>query len=335
MKKTLILFLSFFIPISNAYSMTRAISAIRPYNFGMIQKSITQSEIYPKIATIAPALCNNYQEKSHFNKNDSPYKILGIDRNANQEAIKKAYKSLSLQYHPDTAQYTKADAHEDMSYINAAYEAALSENEAQKNNRKSAIGKRAIILMIALILMELNCLDYISDAPITPTSVLTGNNVQFLNYNHFNNGNGKLGTKRFFGFHNITVNIPGYEPVSLFKDDETEYPENFTLLNKFLSKDNKLTQRWAAIKWILPLSMAFKVENNQLIVKSSIYPWKIATRYLQSTKIPLTPNGEKINHDTINLTVNGRTVVVNPQQVTRLNNSLFRIFTNHNSGLFF
>ena len=34
-------------------------------------------------------------------KNKDLYKILGIDRNASDNEIKKAYKKLALRYHPD------------------------------------------------------------------------------------------------------------------------------------------------------------------------------------------------------------------------------------------
>ena len=30
-----------------------------------------------------------------------PYSVLGVDRNASEEEIKKAYKALSRRYHPD------------------------------------------------------------------------------------------------------------------------------------------------------------------------------------------------------------------------------------------
>lgn len=57
------------------------------------------------------------------------YKILGIDKNASQDEIKKAYKKLALKYHPD--RYTGADANERMSEINEAYD-TLSDPEKRK-----------------------------------------------------------------------------------------------------------------------------------------------------------------------------------------------------------
>ena len=50
-----------------------------------------------------------------------PYKILGVDRNATHEDIKKAYRSLSLKLHPDKNQ-GKPEAESIYKSINAAYE---------------------------------------------------------------------------------------------------------------------------------------------------------------------------------------------------------------------
>ncbi|VDO36673.1 unnamed protein product [Brugia timori] len=55
------------------------------------------------------------------------YKLLGVDRNASTDEIKKAYKKLALKYHPDRNPGNK-EAEEKFNEITAAYE-VLSDSE--------------------------------------------------------------------------------------------------------------------------------------------------------------------------------------------------------------
>ena len=50
-----------------------------------------------------------------------PYTVLGVDRNASAEEIKKAYRTLAKKYHPD-ANPNNPEAAEKMKEINAAYD---------------------------------------------------------------------------------------------------------------------------------------------------------------------------------------------------------------------
>lgn len=59
------------------------------------------------------------------------YAILGVDRNASADEIKKAYRKLALQYHPDKNRGDKA-AEEKFKQINEAY-AVLSDPEKRAN----------------------------------------------------------------------------------------------------------------------------------------------------------------------------------------------------------
>ena len=54
-----------------------------------------------------------------------PYSVLGVDQNASDEEIKKAYRELARKYHPDNYQNNPlADlAEEKMKEINEAYDA--------------------------------------------------------------------------------------------------------------------------------------------------------------------------------------------------------------------
>ena len=52
-----------------------------------------------------------------------PYRVLGVDPNATDEDIKKAYRDLARKYHPDryTDENLKRTAEEKMKEINEAY----------------------------------------------------------------------------------------------------------------------------------------------------------------------------------------------------------------------
>lgn len=60
------------------------------------------------------------------------YKILEVDRKASSEVIQKAYKALSMKYHPDRqASSDNAAAHNRMRSLNEAY-AVLSDPEKRR-----------------------------------------------------------------------------------------------------------------------------------------------------------------------------------------------------------
>src|SRR5213593_1648191 len=59
-----------------------------------------------------------------------PYKILGVDKKASQEDIKKAYRKLARQYHPDKNPGDK-QAEERFKDIQGAYD-VLSDPEKRK-----------------------------------------------------------------------------------------------------------------------------------------------------------------------------------------------------------
>ena len=61
---------------------------------------------------------------------DDPYKILGVSRDASDDEIKRAYRQLAKQYHPDRNP-GDAEAAKKMQQVNAAYEQIKNPEKAQ------------------------------------------------------------------------------------------------------------------------------------------------------------------------------------------------------------
>ena len=62
----------------------------------------------------------------YYEDTDSAYKVLGVDKNASNDEIKKAYRRLAVEYHPDKVSYLGEDfqktANEKFQKVNQAYE---------------------------------------------------------------------------------------------------------------------------------------------------------------------------------------------------------------------
>ena len=76
-----------------------------------------------------------------------PYEVLGVNRDASDEDIKKAYRKLAKQYHPDVNPGDKT-AEEKMKEINAAYDAIKNGTANQYGAQGGTAGQGHITFLI-------------------------------------------------------------------------------------------------------------------------------------------------------------------------------------------
>ena len=76
---------------------------------------------------------------NNIDNNENLYEILGINKSASQEEIKKAYRKLSMEYHPDRNNGSEAST-EKFKKISAAYE-TLGDESNRRNYDMICMGR--------------------------------------------------------------------------------------------------------------------------------------------------------------------------------------------------
>jgi DnaJ-class molecular chaperone len=70
------------------------------------------------------------------------YEVLGIDRGANQEEIKKAFRRLALRYHPDRNPQNQKQSEERFKEINEAYQVLIDESRRREYDYLTGYARR-------------------------------------------------------------------------------------------------------------------------------------------------------------------------------------------------
>ena len=80
---------------------------------------------------------------------NNPYEILGVSKDASLEEIKKKYRELAMQYHPDIN--PTAEAAEKMKQINAAFENIKNSKNVTTENIKMICSGLIYMYLLPLI----------------------------------------------------------------------------------------------------------------------------------------------------------------------------------------
>ncbi|BCR21247.1 DnaJ C-terminal domain-containing protein [Borrelia miyamotoi] len=242
------------------------------------------------------------------------YKILGIQKNATTEEIKKAYKKLAIIYHPDKNKGNKF-AEEKFKEINEAYEVLSS---PQKKNNYDNFGSA----------------DFNNNFSTESFSKGFKNTSfhHFENFDLFSNIFGSS-TKGILKDEEITIKISLYDAYmggkkSILTNDEKieiNIPKGTiaTTKLKFNGKGNinpiSGKRNNLIIKFEISSYKNFTLKERNLETKIRVYPWEIA---LGSEKIFETLEGKKIKIKIPKDTKNGEKLILKGLGMPSLGNTV-------------
>ena len=87
------------------------------------------------------------------------YEVLGINKNATDEELKKAYRKLAKQYHPDANPDNKEEAEKKFKEVNEAYETLSNPQKRKMYDQFGAEDHLVVHIHIQQVLMDLVILE--------------------------------------------------------------------------------------------------------------------------------------------------------------------------------
>ena len=178
--------------------------------------------------------------------------------------------------------------------------------------------------ILSVIGIQLHGFSYINNKDIALRDSYLDCDCVVLQYNSLDSGDeyhSAGSKKRFLGMHNMQVRVPGYEPVYLIQDGVCEYPHLYTIIGAITPsslKYNLITQRWACVKYFMPLYFGFEVKKEQLIVTSALSKYRFFAPCMAKQAIDLVKTegySDQDSSNNIEVHLNGRGVLLDGQVV--------------------
>lgn len=207
---------------------------------------------------------------NNTNNNENLYQILGVNKNASQEEIKKAYRKLSMEYHPDRNNGSESST-EKFKKISAAYETLGDESNRRKydimggggeHNMGSGINPNDIFNFFSKNVFNGMGMD-MGDIGSMAMNMMDPEAAIHMNMGM---GNGRSSNTHFFSMDNLKKGLN--KPVPIVKNVE------ITLSNSY----NGCTIPFEITRWIvengikreeeekLYVNIQRGIDNNELII---------------------------------------------------------------------
>lgn len=212
------------------------------------------------------------------------YSVLGVSKDATQEEIKKAYRTLALKYHPDRNQ-GNSEAEEKLKEINAAYTVLGDEDKRRQYDMSGFNTNSAYQNQNAYNQNSYTYNSYGQD----PFSQFNGEDFEeFFKHFYYNSNNFRRRTNGFYGYDSRD----GYQKNNHYENwnyDDRKYPsytfgDGFVRLLSGLMFGGAGTVLFGYTLWLFPIGPIISIALVGRGLKEIVRGIKIMGRAITSKK---------------------------------------------------